>query len=62
MNSQDEPTNLFRQKRDEYLVEIRKKKNTDRIKEKRTKLALGSDGPKDPDSRIDAAVFPFLHF
>lgn len=39
MNPIEDSSVLFKQKRDEYLVEIRKKKNTDFIKSKRTKIA-----------------------
>jgi len=38
MNSQDESQALFKNKRDQYVVEIRKKKNEEYIQAKRMKF------------------------
>lgn len=47
MNQQENnASNLFKQKRDEYLIEIRKKKNTDQIEAKRAKFTRASEQPE----------------
>ncbi len=62
MNPVEESSILFKQKRDEYLVEIRKKKNTDHIRSKRTKFAPSLGGPnRDPSTPNEVPkIFPFL--
>jgi len=69
MNPAEESSILFKQKRDEYLVEIRKKKNTDHIRSKRTKFAPSLLDPnQDPSTQnevikilsLPSLSYPFL--
>jgi len=61
MNNQDDI--LFKQKRDEYLVEIRKKKNSDLISAKRTKLTLDimdpNNGTNNSEHFVKFLIFSF---
>jgi len=61
MNPIEDSSVLFKQKRDEYLIEIRKKKNTDFIKSKRTKIAnLDPNNPANSDQSNEVTPSPFL--
>lgn len=59
MNPQEEI--LFKQKRDEYLVEIRKKKSSDLITAKRTKLTLDAIGSRNGINKSERIVNFFFH-
>ena len=54
MNTSKASTNYFKVKRDEYLVDIRKKKNNDRISQKRIKFA--ETGLSGKDTTVDNEV------
>ena len=58
MNPLEESSVLFKQKRDEYLVEIRKKKNTDFIRSKRTKFANADSDPSESNEVTSNSLFP----
>ena len=63
MNPIEESSVLFKQKRDEYLVEIRKKKNTDHIRSKRTKFAPSLNDPnRDPSTQNEVTKILFLSY
>lgn len=52
MNTEQDVNIYFKNKRDQYVVDIRKKKNDDFIQKKRRKLADGSYGKDDPNDSI----------
>ncbi len=61
-NSEGSNTNnLFKQKRDEYLVDIRKKKNNQHISQKRVKFAQAGLSENNTTDETDTLViFQFL--
>jgi len=59
MNPSEESNNYFKQKRDEYLVDIRKKKNNEHINQKRIKFArVGLAEEKSTDETDNMPIPP----
>jgi Importin beta binding domain. len=52
-NESNGPMGLTKTKRDEYLIEIRKKKNLDMIRQKRMKYFTNDDLSNNPDMLVE---------